>query len=167
MAIFRQYMKSSFTKRLKRHSIKWACNANVQRLSFGKEFFTYVYTRIYVHVYEELFSKTWSPNIALALQHQFLDWRFTNFGKELFTSLTHSTPIVWLGLLFYVLATSKIISEPELNLWQCPIMATLLWSHIGTPDHQHHELISYSVTLSQHWANQSMPYPNFFFLIAG
>ena len=40
--------------------------------------------RVYVHIYEELFSKTLSPNLALPLQHRLLDWRLTRFGKELF-----------------------------------------------------------------------------------
>ena len=65
------YIKSSFPKRIKEMSFH--CQCQVQRLYFGKELFTYV--RIYVHIYEELFSKTWSPNLALALQHRFLDWR--------------------------------------------------------------------------------------------
>ena len=39
---------------------------------------------IYVHAYEELFSKTWFPNLVLALQRRFLDWRLMHFGKELF-----------------------------------------------------------------------------------
>ena len=30
----------------------------------------------------------------------------------------------------------------------------------GTPGRQHHDLLSYSVALSWHWANQSFPYPN-------
>ena len=50
---------------------------------FGKELFVYVYMRIYVHMCEEFFSKTWSPNLALASQWRFLDWCFTRFGKEL------------------------------------------------------------------------------------
>ena len=39
---------------------------------------------VYVHIYEELFSKTYSPNLALPLQPRFGDWRLTRFGKELF-----------------------------------------------------------------------------------
>ena len=44
-----------------------------------------MYMDIYVRIYEELFSKILSPNLALALQHHFLDWRLTLFEKELFT----------------------------------------------------------------------------------
>ena len=40
--------------------------------------------RIYVHIYEELFSKTWSLNLVGPLQPRFLDWCLTRFGKELF-----------------------------------------------------------------------------------
>ena len=40
---------------------------------------------IYVHMYEEFFSKTWFPNMALPLQPRFLDWRLTRFRKELLT----------------------------------------------------------------------------------
>ena len=39
---------------------------------------------IYVHIYEEFFSRTWSSTLALALQYQFLEWCLTCFGKELF-----------------------------------------------------------------------------------
>ena len=63
--------RSSFPKRIKRHSRKWACNSNTRFkiLYFGKELFTCVYICIYVYIYEELFfsPKTWSPNLALAL----------------------------------------------------------------------------------------------------
>ena len=31
----------------------------------------------------------------------------------------------------------------------------------GRPGHQHHDLISRSVIFSWHWANQSLPYPNY------
>ena len=34
------------------------------------------------------------------------------------------------------------------------------WLYSGKPGRQHHDLISYSVTLSWHWANQPLPYPN-------
>ena len=62
------------------------CQCQVKRLCFDTELFTYVYMHIYVHIYEVVFNspKTWSPNLTLALQHRFLDWRLTRFGKELF-----------------------------------------------------------------------------------
>ena len=66
-----------------------------QRLCFGKELFT---TLIRVNAYEELFSKTWSPNTALALQRQFLDWRLTCFGKELFKLIFCSLDLLKFGL---------------------------------------------------------------------
>ena len=61
------------------------CQCNVLRLSFGKRFFTYVYIRIFTCLssWRALF-KTWSPNLALTLQHRFLDRRLTRFVKELF-----------------------------------------------------------------------------------
>ena len=37
-----------------------------------------------MHISEEIFSKAQSPNLALALQTQFLDWRLSGFEKELF-----------------------------------------------------------------------------------
>ena len=46
------------------------------------------------------------------------------------------------------------------DLWQCSLMATLQCCPSGKPCHQHCDLISHSVTLSCHWANQSLPYPN-------
>ena len=39
---------------------------------------------MYQYIYEELFSKTWSPNLALELQSRFLDWRLSRFGKDFF-----------------------------------------------------------------------------------
>ena len=39
-------------------------------------------------------------------------------------------------------------------------MVTLQYCPTGKPGHQHPDLISNSVTLSSHWANQSLPYPN-------
>ena len=46
------------------------------------------------------------------------------------------------------------------RLWQCALMVTLECCHTGRPGHQHHDLISYLVTLSWQWASQSLPYPN-------
>ena len=56
-------------------------------------------------------------------------------------------------LLFYILATST-------NLWQCTLMVTLKCFPNGRPDHQHHDLLSHSVPLFWHWANQSLTYAN-------
>ena len=55
-------LKSSFPNRDKNHSKKYKYRCHIRRLCFGKELFTYVYR------YEELFSKTGSLNLALALQ---------------------------------------------------------------------------------------------------
>ena len=60
------------------------CQCQVQRLCFGKKLFTYVYMYAYVQIYGELFSKACSPNLALAFQHRFLNWRLMRFGKDLF-----------------------------------------------------------------------------------
>ena len=46
------------------------------------------------------------------------------------------------------------------DLWQCALMATLKCYPTGKPDHQPHDLISHTGTLSCHWANQSLPYSN-------
>ena len=72
------HMKSSFPKHVKRRSRKWVCNASSKVVFWSRVSFTCV------HDYEKLFSKTWSPNLAFGLQHRFLDWRLTYFGKDLF-----------------------------------------------------------------------------------
>ena len=46
------------------------------------------------------------------------------------------------------------------NLWQCTLMVTLQYCLTGTPGHRDHDLLSHSVTLSWHLANQSLPYSN-------
>ena len=46
------------------------------------------------------------------------------------------------------------------DLWQCAHMITLQYFPIGKSGRQHHDLISHSVTLSWHWANESLPYPD-------
>ena len=47
------------------------------------------------------------------------------------------------------------------DLWQCTLMATLQCCHECAPGCQHHYLLSHSVTLLWHWANQSvLPYPS-------
>ena len=45
------------------------------------------YVHIYTHtfMYEKLFTKTQSLNLALALQAHFLKWRLPHLGKEFFT----------------------------------------------------------------------------------
>ena len=62
------YMKSSFPKHDKGYSknkMGLQCQCQVHRLCFGKKVF-HIYTYAHVHKYKELFSKTWSPNLALA-----------------------------------------------------------------------------------------------------
>ena len=62
------------------------------------------------------------------------------------------------SLEFYVLVASKVI-RTDTTLWQCTLMMTpYWWAPLG--DCWHHDLISYSVTLSWHWDNQSLPCPN-------
>ena len=46
------------------------------------------------------------------------------------------------------------------HLWQCALMATLDCCFTAQPGHPHHALLSLWVTLSWHWANQFLPYPN-------
>ena len=62
-------------------------------------------------------------------------------------------------LLFYVLATSKVIS-----VWGPTCDSALSWrlysASLGHQAVRHHDLLSHSVKLSWHWANQSLPYPN-------
>ena len=64
--------------------------------------------------------------------------------------------LVWL-LEFHVLATSKVISG--LVLICCSMHSWWLYSVTWKSGYQHHDMISYSVMLSWHWANQSPPYP--------
>ena len=90
------------------------CRCWVRRLCFGKELFTYVYIYMCVHVSEELFSKTWSLNLALSLEHGFLDWRLTRFGKELFILTT----------MHYHDISAQVLSCAFLGDITCP------WSHI-------------------------------------
>ena len=54
-----------------------ACNANANFITYdcGKGLFSYKYVHIYVHIYEELFFKTQSVNLALALPPRYFDWR--------------------------------------------------------------------------------------------
>ena len=54
------------------------CRSQFHRLCLGKELF------IYVHIYEERFSKTQCLNLTLPLQFHFLEWHLSSFGKELF-----------------------------------------------------------------------------------
>ena len=68
-------------------------------------------------------------------------------------------PSVYL-LLFYVLATSKVISGRVPTCDSAHPLASLQCCLAGTPGHQYHDLNSHSVILSWHWANQSLPYPN-------
>ena len=88
----------------------------VQRLCIlVMRFFTYVYMLIYVYIYEQPFSKTWAPNLALTLQHRFLHWCLARFRKELYIYLSYLAAInksldrcSLFG--FFTLATSEFIS---------------------------------------------------------
>ena len=73
-----------FSKRYcdKRHSKTFTCI--VHRLCLEKEIFTCVCMPMPVYIYEALFSKACSPNLALALQTRFMDWHLSHFGKEPF-----------------------------------------------------------------------------------
>ena len=60
----------------------------------------------------------------------------------------------WL-LEFYTWATSNVISS---RVQTCDSVYS--WCPTGRSGHQHHDLISHSITLCWHWANQSFPYLN-------
>ena len=64
------------------------------KIVLWKRAFDIIYMRINVHIYEELFSKTLSPN--LALQHRFLAWPLTRFGKEIFKLSYDSVVFIYL-----------------------------------------------------------------------
>ena len=72
----------------------------------------------------------------------------------------YTTGVVVGGWEFYILVTSKVISS------QAPTCdsAQSWWLHsaapLGKSGHRHHDLISHTVTLSWHWAKQSLPYRN-------
>ena len=48
---------------------------------------------MHIYIFEDLFSKIQSMNLALALQTQFLEWRLPRFGKELFICIITLTKI--------------------------------------------------------------------------
>ena len=64
--------------------------------------------------------------------------------------LTISFVQVWVWLLFYILATSTVISR---RIPTCDSTHSW-WLYSTTSGHQHHNLLSHSVILSWHWANQ-------------
>ena len=58
---------------------------------------------------KELFSKTLFPNLAMALQHGFLNWRLVGFGKEVY---------IYIGNVYglYILDYTKRVSQPKANI---------------------------------------------------
>ena len=74
-------MKSSFSRRDECHSENWHRNANAK---FDYYVLEKSFSRIdiYVHIYEELFSKRLYPNMALPLPPRLR--QLSRFGKELF-----------------------------------------------------------------------------------
>ena len=69
--------------------------------------------------------------------------------------LSHIILIVCL-LLFYVQATSEV----GYRLVTVGTRGDFIVLPNGKPGHQHHDLISHSVTVSWHRTNKSLPYPN-------
>ena len=67
-----------------------------------------------------------------------------------------------LDCLLVVLRPSNIYSHTRrgTDLWLCAHMVILLHCLTGKPGHKHHDLISHSVTLSWHWASQSLFFLN-------
>ena len=65
-------------------------------------------------------------------------------------------PQSWL-LEFYVLATFTVMSGQTLT--SDSALMVILYCPIGKSGQQHHDLITHLVTLSWHWANQSLSYP--------
>ena len=64
----------------------------------------------YMHIYEDLFSKSWLLNLALALGNRFLGWRLSHFRKE---------PFIYIILVFFsVLVTPlKVVLAHNLNMF--------------------------------------------------
>ena len=72
-------VKSSFPKRVKRHSKKNVSNVNSKYVDWVLEkSSSYVYIRIYLHIYEELFPKTRSLNLSLKIETFFIFYLFFN-----------------------------------------------------------------------------------------
>ena len=63
-------------------------------------------------------------------------------------------------LLFCILATSKVKTWQVLTCDSAHSWWRYSAAPTGKPGHQHHDPIPHSVTLSWHWANQSLSYPN-------
>ena len=76
-------MKSSFPKRVNRHSKKWPCNVNAKFHYYllEKSFFHQKKMHIHVHI---LMKSSFPKHDLMPLQPRFLDWHLTLFGKELF-----------------------------------------------------------------------------------
>ena len=85
------------------------------------------------------------------------------FSVDILEWLTpgHVLRLIHVGLLlFYVLATSKVIPW-----WVTTCDSAHSWLHysaasLGHQACQHHYLLCHSVIFSWHWANQSLSYPN-------
>ena len=91
-------MKSSFSKRDKFHSEESALSSSY--IMFWKRDVIHMRMRMYLAISEELFSKAWYPNLALALQRGLFDWRLSRFAKDLFicifTTLIYIPAEMWL-----------------------------------------------------------------------
>ena len=80
-------MKNSFPKRIKRHSKKCDSNVNLKFVECVLEkssSYMLAYIHTYLQIYEELFPKSQSMNLALTLETYFLESRLTRFGSEFF-----------------------------------------------------------------------------------
>ena len=66
------------------------------------------------------------------------------------------------GVLFVVFAPSNIYGDIRVgtDMWQCALTVSLKCCPTRRPGHQHHNLISQSVTFFWHSANQTLLYAN-------
>ena len=80
---------SSFRKRVKHH-YKSGFQMSILSLQIvdwdleKNSLYIYGYTRVYLHIYVELFPKTRYLNLVLTFETHFSEWCLTRFGKALF-----------------------------------------------------------------------------------
>ena len=135
--MYGRHLNSSFPKPDKRHSRKWVCNASAKfKNCVLVKNFSHMYMCVYVDIYEELFSKTWSPEVGIGSA-------ISNFGLALNAFLEKSSSYIiahslnncwWKGILTQfnnMLLLKAVLSEfqyvyPKLKLHVSDQLSTKL-----------------------------------------
>ena len=143
--------------------VDWVFSCSSELGPFPGRQSVYIWQHIYTTVYsvswlKQISERSWVICVSISQQSK---RGVENSSLDLLLSLTESRCLLWLKLIVCCCFTSlqhvRSYQDGYQLLPGSVLTVTLQHCPTGGTGHQHHDLISHSVTLSWHWVMQSLP----------